>query len=81
MCLTNFRKFLGDYDRLQQVFINIIHNAIKYSNRGDIIDVVSAIRDNHIVVSIRDYGPGISEIEQKRIFSAFIGLRGSLPGL
>lgn len=64
-------EILGDYDRLQQVFINIIHNAIKYSNRGDIIDVISAIEDNHIVVSIRDYGPGISEIEQKRIFNAF----------
>ncbi|AFA48066.1 HAMP domain-containing sensor histidine kinase [Acetobacterium woodii] len=64
-------EILGDYDRLQQVFINIIHNAIKYSNSGEIIDVISAIEDNHIVVSIRDYGPGISEIEQKRIFNAF----------
>ncbi|KNZ42893.1 HAMP domain-containing sensor histidine kinase [Acetobacterium bakii] len=64
-------EVLGDYDRLQQVFINIIHNAIKYSNSGDIIDVISAIEDDHIVVSIRDYGPGISEIEQKRIFNAF----------
>jgi len=64
-------EVLGDYDRLHQVFINIIHNAIKYSNSGDIIDVISAIEDDHIVVSIRDYGPGISEIEQKRIFNAF----------
>ncbi|HEY5557207.1 HAMP domain-containing sensor histidine kinase, partial [Acetobacterium sp.] len=64
-------EVLGDYDRLQQVFINIIHNAIKYSNSGDIIDVISTLEDDHIVVSIRDYGPGISEIEQKRIFNAF----------
>jgi two-component system sensor histidine kinase VicK len=64
-------EILGDYDRLQQVFINILHNAIKYSNSGDIIDVISALEDDHIVVSIRDYGPGISEIEQKRIFNAF----------
>ncbi len=62
---------LGDYDRLQQIFINIIHNAIKYSNAGDIIDVVSTLEDDQIIVSIRDYGPGISEIEQKRIFNAF----------
>lgn len=64
-------EVLGDYDRLQQVFINIIHNAIKYSNSGDIIDVISTLEGDHIVVSIRDYGPGISEIEQKRIFNAF----------
>jgi two-component system sensor histidine kinase VicK len=64
-------EILGDYDRLQQVFINIIHNAIKYSNIGDLIDVVSTLEDEHIIVSIRDYGPGISEIEQKRIFNAF----------
>ncbi|MGL4606395.1 MAG: sensor histidine kinase [Eubacteriaceae bacterium] len=64
-------EILGDFDRLQQVFINIIHNAIKYSNPGEIIDVVSALEDNHIVVSIRDYGQGISEIEQSRIFNAF----------
>lgn len=64
-------EILGDFDRLQQVFINILHNAIKYSNKGDIIDVISALEDKHIVVSIRDYGQGISEIEQTRIFNAF----------
>ena len=61
----------GDYDRLSQLFINILHNAIKYSNKGDIIDVVSTLESNHIVVSIRDYGVGISELEQNKIFSAF----------
>ncbi|MBC3888676.1 HAMP domain-containing protein [Acetobacterium paludosum] len=64
-------EILGDYDRLQQVFINILHNAIKYSNNGDIIDVISTLEEDHIVVSIRDYGPGIAEIEQQRIFNAF----------
>ena len=64
-------EVLGDYDRLQQIFINIIHNAIKYSNCGDIIDVVSTAEDDNIVISIRDYGVGISEVEQERIFNAF----------
>ena len=64
-------EVLGDYDRLQQLFINIIHNAIKYSDRGDIIDVVSTAEDDNIVISIRDYGVGISEVEQERIFNAF----------
>ncbi|MEG0495189.1 MAG: ATP-binding protein [Eubacterium sp.] len=64
-------EILGDYDRLQQLFINILHNAIKYSDKGDIIDVVSTLEQDNIVISIRDYGVGISDVEQERIFNAF----------
>ncbi len=64
-------EIFGDYDRLQQLFINVLHNAIKYSDTRDIIDVVSTLNDDNIVVSIRDYGVGISDIEQQKIFSAF----------
>lgn len=67
----NLPEILGDYDRLQQLFINILHNAIKYSDKGDIIDVVSTREDENIIVSIRDYGVGISEVEMERIFDAF----------
>ncbi|MDD2414054.1 MAG: ATP-binding protein [Eubacteriaceae bacterium] len=64
-------EILGDYDRLQQLFINILHNAIKYSDIGDIIDVISTFEKDQIVISVRDYGIGISEIEQEHIFDAF----------
>lgn len=67
----NLPEILGDYDRLQQLFINVLHNAIKYSAKGDIIDVVSTREDGSIVVSIRDYGVGISDVEKDRIFNAF----------
>ncbi|WP_195270219.1 ATP-binding protein [Eubacterium sp. 1001713B170207_170306_E7] len=67
----NLPEILGDYDRLQQLFINVLHNAIKYSDKGDIIDVVSTREDGNIVVSIRDYGVGISDVEKNRIFNAF----------
>ena len=67
----NLPEILGDYDRLQQLFINVLHNAIKYSEKGDIIDVVSTREDGNIVVSIRDYGVGISDVEKDRIFNAF----------
>jgi len=67
----NLPEILGDYDRLQQLFINVLHNAIKYSDKGDIIDVVSTREDGNIVVSIRDYGAGISDVEKDRIFNAF----------
>lgn len=64
-------EILGDYDRLAQLFINILHNAIKYSNDGDIIDVVSTVDSNYLVTSIRDYGIGMSENELQKIFDAF----------
>ncbi len=64
-------EVLGDYDRLQQLFINIFHNAIKYSDVGDIIDVVSTLENNMMVTSVRDYGVGMSESEQIHIFDAF----------
>lgn len=67
----NLPEILGNYDRLQQLFINVLHNAIKYSDKGDIIDVVSTREDGNIVVSIRDYGVGISDVEKDRIFNAF----------
>ena len=67
----NLPEILGDYDRLQQLFINVLHNAIKYSDKGDIIDVVSTREDGNTVVSIRDYGVGISDVEKDRIFNAF----------
>lgn len=61
----------GDYDRLKQVFINVLDNAIKYSNPGDIINVVAINYDDYVEVSIRDYGPGIPEENLNRIFDAF----------
>lgn len=68
---NNLPNIYGDYDRLSQLFINILHNAIKYSDSGGIIDVISTYEDQRVVVSIRDYGVGISEAEKNNIFNAF----------
>ncbi|MGI6109210.1 MAG: ATP-binding protein [Eubacteriaceae bacterium] len=62
---------LGDYDRLSQMFINILHNALKYSNTGGIVDVILTEEDGFLAASIRDYGTGIDPAQQKLIFSAF----------
>ena len=62
---------LGDYDRLSQMFINILHNAIKYSDKGGIIDVILTGEDGWLAASIRDYGTGIDPAQKDMIFSAF----------
>ncbi len=68
----NLPEIAGDYDRLSQVFINIIHNAIKFSNVGGKIDVVLTREDErYLNISIRDYGIGIDPAKKDMIFSAF----------
>lgn len=64
-------KINGDYDRLKQVFINIIDNAIKYSFTGDIIQIHIEQVDEFIMMSVRDFGAGISEEHLQRIFEPF----------
>ncbi|MGA7985244.1 MAG: sensor histidine kinase [Burkholderiales bacterium] len=60
-------------DRLCQVFINLISNAIKY-NTGDApqVTIRSALRDGAYEVEVADNGPGIRAEERERIFSKFV---------
>ena len=60
----------GDENRLQQVLLNLVGNAIKFSQEGEI--EVSALRlGDRIEVSVSDQGPGIPPRHQERIFEAF----------
>ena len=61
---------LGDYDRLRQLFLNIIDNAIKFSEEGGTI-WVTIKKTDRIEVSIRDEGVGIAKEELSYIFDKF----------
>lgn len=62
----------GDADRLCQVFINLISNAVKYNDSpGPILRVTSAVRSGSYIVDIADNGPGIAKGERKLIFEKF----------
>src|SRR3546814_4419734 len=55
----------ADADRLKQVFINLIHNAIKFSANSDPRVIVFAeIRDGKAVLKVGDNGPGIAAGER-----------------
>ncbi|XID94199.1 ATP-binding protein [Paenibacillaceae bacterium WGS1546] len=58
---------LADEKRLVQILYNLLHNAIKYTERGT-ISVFAEIRDGQIVVAVSDTGVGMSEETQARIF-------------
>jgi len=69
----------GDADRLCQVFINLISNAVKYNDSdAPVIRVSSSVKAGNFVVDIADNGPGIAKGERKLIFEKFArGQRGA----
>lgn len=61
----------GDRDRLRQVLVNLIDNAVKYSPPGDEVRVEAESTNGRVVIEIRDRGPGISPEHQRVIFEKF----------
>jgi len=64
-------KAYGDRDRVQQVLVNLIDNAFKYSPGGGAVIVSTARRPGSVRVSVADEGPGVPPLEQSRIFEKF----------
>jgi two-component system sensor histidine kinase KdpD len=56
---------------LEQVFINLLENAVKYSPPGTPVDVSAAAGKEEIVVEIADRGPGLPQGEEERVFERF----------
>jgi two-component system NtrC family sensor kinase len=61
----------SDQSQLQQVFLNLISNAVDAIGNNGIIDVKSRMISSFIKVDITDNGPGIPEDQQKRVFDPF----------
>jgi two-component system phosphate regulon sensor histidine kinase PhoR len=61
----------ADSQALDQVLVNLLDNAIKYSFEGGAIDVTASIEDDQIRISVSDDGPGIQERHRARIFERF----------
>jgi PAS domain S-box-containing protein len=59
----------GDADRIQQVMVNLLDNAVKYGGSPVRVRVESA--DGHVRISVADSGPGITLADQERIFEKF----------
>ena len=73
LSLTGSSELLvrGDRSQLVSVFSNLVDNAIKYSEIGGVVNVSSTIKGDEIMVNVTDYGIGIAERDQKRIFERF----------
>lgn len=61
----------GDKDKMEEVFQNIIGNALKFTPDGGSIAISFAKADHHVEVSIKDTGPGISKEDMDKLFTKF----------
>lgn len=82
----NLPAVYGDRNRLRQVFINVIDNAIKYSEKGGLVTVQAILADeNRIEIEVSDTGCGISPEDLPKIKTKFFranhNKRGSGIGL
>lgn len=64
----------ADGDRLQQVLLNLVDNAIKYGKPGGIVNVGAEVLADDVRVWVEDDGPGIPREAQERIFERFFRL-------
>lgn len=72
----NDQIIFADKERIGQVLINFLTNAIKYSSTSSEIIVNSIIDKDNVIVSVVDKGIGISKVNQDKIFERFFRVEG-----
>ncbi len=69
-------EILASVTEMQQVLSNIINNGLDaMENKGDHLDISSASHEDHIVITVRDNGPGIPAINLNRVFDPFFSTK------
>lgn len=72
VCSEGFenKRLKGDLERLTQIFVNLIGNAIKFTDEGS-VKVTVSLKDKGFDFSVADTGIGISQTAQKKLFQPF----------
>ena len=69
---TSFGKEIKiDRTKIHELLVILIDNAIKYTEEGDSIEVLTYSKDNKCIIEVKDTGIGVSEEGLKRIFERF----------
>ncbi len=68
---------LADRARIEEVLMNLLDNAVKYSPRGEPVRVAASVGDDEVTISVTDAGQGIPLREQERIFERFLRLENT----
>ncbi len=77
-------EILLDREKMKEVMINLISNAIKYSPKGGKVGVRMRLEEGNLRIEVKDQGMGISKENQKKLFQAFTRVDSSntaqIPG-
>lgn len=65
------KKMAGDQFWLRQIVLNLVHNAVKFTEKGSVAVRFIKINETHWAIQVVDTGVGIPEDAQKRVFEAF----------
>ena len=75
----------ADAARIEQILVNLLDNAVKYSPNGGPIDVSLAPESANVTVRVRDSGIGVPEVNRETIFEPFgradNAIREHMPGI
>jgi PAS domain S-box-containing protein len=69
-------NIVADKDRIAQVLLNLLTNAIKYSHEADSIEIFVENTNDSAIIKIKDYGIGIDKKDQEKIFERFYRVEG-----
>ncbi|XOQ58762.1 MAG: histidine kinase [Clostridium sp.] len=61
----------GNKDRFKQMLLNLVDNAVKYSNEGGLVEVGNKLEGKNHIIWVKDNGVGISKEHQERLFERF----------
>ena len=82
---TSIPTIQADPERIKQVLLNVLDNAVKYGKNGGSVDVSVFSDSNNVMITTRDHGPGIPEAElphvKERFYKGSSRERGSGIGL
>ena len=70
-CQKDLPPVLADERRIQQVLVNLLHNAIKFSDPGEKINLSAVRNGDTVIFAVEDYGTGIADKDLARIFERF----------
>lgn len=69
-------QVVADRHKISQVLINLISNAVKYAPDADVVDIIVISTADEILITVRDYGIGIDQKDQQKIFERFYRVEG-----
>jgi signal transduction histidine kinase len=64
-------QIMGDRDRIKQVILNLLANAVQYTQQGGIVTIILRKVENQAQLIVKDNGPGIPQEDLPHIFERF----------